>query len=119
MRIVTAATPGRAHGMADLVQSDHHVSRGIEAGNGGALMRIDAEAAVVARLGAYHHGEFGSDVGTERGIDAVEGQIGPGRRRYDPIVLDTKLTARPLREHDAKPRQLGAICIVERAIGVG
>src|SRR5690349_12380746 len=41
--------PAFAHGVADLVEAEDHVSRRIEAGDAGALVAVDKDAAGLAR----------------------------------------------------------------------
>src|SRR6185369_3142404 len=61
-----------AHRMADLVEADHDIARGEQAGNVGSHMAVDDDAAVLAEVRTSHLGELDVRVAAERGIDAVE-----------------------------------------------
>ena len=61
------------HRVADLVEPQHHVARREQTGHGGFKMVADGKTAFVRRLCAEFHREFGADMGTQSGIDAVEG----------------------------------------------
>src|SRR5690242_13490488 len=93
---------GLAHCVADLVEPLGDVTRRVEPGYAGALVRIDLETAVAARLGAEVDGQFGADHRTERGIDRVERQVAIRRRHDDAFAVDTQRLARAVDRRDAQ-----------------
>ena len=88
--------------MADLVESEDDVAGRVETGHVGALMGVDDDAAGVAgELGAELLGELGMGVGSERGIDAVEGVMAVGRVDDNAIVMGGDRGARAVDGLDA------------------
>src|SRR5215218_6358289 len=90
-----------AHRMADLVKAVHHVPGSVQAWNGGALVIVAQDAAVLSECGANHLGKLRMRVRTQRRIDAVEGVVPLGRVYDDALAGDCHCLCRPVYALDA------------------
>ena len=106
-----------AHCVADLVESVHHVARGVEARHACPLVVVDRDTSLALQFGADHFGKLGMRVGPQRRIDAVECMLALGRVDDDASLRSRRLApARrltaipPLPASRDRPRSVAAPC---------